>query len=64
MGVRGIIGVGICVVAAIWNLANDEIGDPRTAAIWLILAGVIVAGSRWLRGRKVERERVGSGGES
>jgi len=52
MGYLGIIGVGLCIFAAIWNLADDKTGDPRNAAIWLILAGVIFAGSRWLRARK------------
>jgi hypothetical protein len=54
MGYLGIIGIGFCVFAAIWNLADDNTGSPSTAAIWLILAGVIVACSRWLRARKSE----------
>ena len=58
MGFRGILGVGLCVVAAIYNLSSGPTatghGGGSTAAIWLILAVIIVACSRWLRSRKTE----------
>jgi hypothetical protein len=54
MGYLGIIGVAFCAFAAIYNLAVESSGGPRIAVVWLILGGLIIGASRWLRARKAE----------
>lgn len=55
MGYLGIIGVAVCAFAAIYNLTVESSGGPRIAVVWLILAGLVIGASRWLRARKAER---------
>lgn len=54
MGYLGNIGVAFCAFAAIYNLAVESSGGPRIALVWLILGGLIIGVSRWLRARKAE----------